>query len=568
MIKGSGWAQAGAAVVSGLLVAGMFPPYDLAWLAWCSLVPLLWALLSVTGNGSGRRGFALGYLAGVVSCLIQFNWLETVTWLGAILFPLYLAIYWGLFGWFVTTLARPGKSYGVMASARMAFSCGAVWAGLELLRGWMLTGFSWNELGVAFQQTPLMAQSADLLGLAGISLLLVFIQVLLVRGFWPGKTGSRWEIAMAAMVVLAMAGYGKIRLGIEKSAESIRLKALLVQLNVPQEAAVQEMDDLEIHQGYEDETRSALEKLQMPNGQPGSRWPDWVIWPECALTGRILRTADGGWGQWPINQDTLDQVQAVGPFSLIYGVNENEAEAVAGGGLAQKTNGRSYNSIAVMSPQNELQTYRKQHLVIFGETIPFVDSLPFLKSLYQQQSGMEYNGGFTPGTSTAPVPILAGKTQIGAIPTVCFEDSVGRLVRKFVRDEPQVIVNVTNDGWFKDSPAALQHFATARFRAIELRRPMLRCGNNGVSAAVDSTGSTIHPNTGENQIIADAQGRVFTRGSKLVEVKVPLRPSFSLYAKIGDWGLMALAGIGLIVAPRFSLASFLARLTSGTRGRD
>ncbi len=567
-MKGSGWWQAAAAVVSGLLAAGMFPPYNQAWLAWISLVPLLWALVSLTGKRPGRRGFALGYLAGVVSCLIQFNWLETVTWLGAILFPLYLAIYWGVFGWFVTTLGRSEKSAGVMASARMAFSCGAVWAGLELLRGWMLTGFSWNGLGVAFHQTLLMAQSADLLGVTGISLLLVFFQVLLVRGFWPGKMGTRWEIAMAAMVVIAMAGYGKLRLGIEQGAESIRLKALLVQLNIPQEAAVQKMEDFEIHQGFEDETRSALEKLQMPNGQPGSRWPDWVLWPECALTGRILRTADGGWGQWPINQDTLDQVQAVGPFSLIYGVNENEAEAVDGGGLVQKTNGQTYNSIAVMSPQNQLQTYRKQHLVIFGEYIPFVDSLPFLKSLYQQQSGMKYNGGFTPGTSTEPMPILAGKTPIGVIPTVCFEDSVGRLVRKFVREKPQVIINVTNDGWFKDSPAALQHFATARFRAIELRRPMLRCGNNGVSAAVDSTGSTIHPNTGENQILTDAQGKVFTRGSKLVEVKVPLRPSFSLYAKIGDWGLMALAAIGLAFAPGFSRASFRARSASGTRGRD
>ena len=187
--------------------------------------------------------------------------------------------------------------------------------------------------------------------------------------------------------------------------------------------------------------------------------------------------------------------------------------------------------------------------MIFGETIPFVDSLPFLKKIYEQQSGMQFGGSFTPGESLEPVPILAGETMIGAIPTVCFEDSVSRLTRKFTRPGPQVIVNVTNDGWFKQSPAAAQHFANARFRAIELRRPMLRCANSGVSAAVDSTGSTAtDPESWKQQILTDGSGSHFTRGSKLVYLKIPLRPSFTLYEKIGDLGLLVIVAIALILA--------------------
>ena len=92
------------------------------------------------------------------------------------------------------------------------------------------------------------------------------------------------------------------------------------------------------------------------------------------------------------------------------------------------------------------------------------------------------------------VPIGDGDIQL--IPSVCFEDTVGRLTRKFVRTEPQLIINVTNDGWFKDSEAARQHMANAKFRAIELRRPMVRSANTGVSGIISTTGSLVDPTTG------------------------------------------------------------------------
>jgi apolipoprotein N-acyltransferase len=454
-------------------------------------------------------------------------------------------------------------------SLRTAFCHAAVWAGLEWLRGWLFTGFGWNGLGVAFHETAVIAQAADLLGATGLSLLLVFFQAVLIltgRRIWEqvrdGKRRSRWDFIAAAAVVALTVAYGLVRGAVEQRRESVRLKALLVQLNIPQDAAVMHWDDLEIHQGYENDTLEALAALDQANeqalqkamtaadeGTVPIRRPDWVIWPESAMRGRLLRTDGGAWGMFQGNMDTLAAIRTGGEFELIFGATELEGAATDDGGILPKSGGAHFNSLVAVSPDNDLQSYRKNHLVIFGETIPFVDSLPFLKAIYEQQSGAEYGGSFSPGGSFEPLVLPVGANRVGIIPSVCFEDTVPRLKRRFVRPGPQVIVNITNDGWFRESVAAAQHFANARFRAIELRRPMLRCANTGVSAAVDHTGSTAHPDhPGEAQVIRDARGSHFTRKSLLVELDVPLRPATTLYALIGDWGIIVLALLGLALS--------------------
>jgi len=567
MPKRATWIRIAAAVASGLLVAALFPPFDIAAMAWVAMAPLLAALWSVEEKNAGRKGFLLGWLAGTVSCAVQFSWLGIVSLLGVVVLPLYLGLFWGAFGAFAATLGNPWRSEKqgwpeCVRSLRIAFCHGAVWAGLEWLRGWLFTGFGWNGLGVAFHETAAIAQAADLLGVAGLSLLLVFFQAVLVqagrrmiRSARDGVRRLRIDFAVAAAVVGMVLCYGIVRMAMEGRGESVRLKTLLVQINIPQDAARVLWEAIDVHMAYEEETLKALEQLAdkdaarlkeaVGEGDEGAislSWPDWVMWPESALTGRILRTEDCTWGTWQENLDTIAQVRTAGPFTLIHGTNELEAEKSGENELIMMEKGRAWNSLAVMSPDDDLQTYRKRHLVIFGETIPFVDTIPLLKKIYEQQAGVAYGGSFTPGVSADPLPIAtAAGTVIGAIPTICFEDTLARITRLFIRPGPQVIVNVTNDGWFKESAAAAQHFANARFRSIEMRRPMLRCANNGVSAALDTTGSTAHPDTGNPQVITDANGSHFTRGSLLAELDVPLQPSFSLYAVIGDRGVIGLA---------------------------
>lgn len=577
------WIRPLAAVAAGLLGAALFPPFHGAMLVWLCLVPLLIACWTVGGKRRGAKGFALGWLAGAVASGLQFSWISVVSPLGAVLLPLYLGLYWGVFGWFCATWGNPwreevrteadrfgigqtGAWTDVMKSLRIAFCTAAVWAGLELLRGWLLTGFGWNGLGVAFHQTPVIAQAADLLGVTGLSMLPVFFQTVLLQtarrlkqSAEDGERRTRLDFLAAAALVALVLCYGILRIATEGRGDTTRLKALLVQLNIPQEAARQLWTAEQVHMGYEEETDKALRELaekdesrlrdameKSDEGEVTLRWPDWVVWPECALTGRILMTEEGRWGTWQENIETIRRVREAGEFHLLYGINEMEAEDGENGQLLMKPRGKVWNSLAVMNPQDDLQTYRKHHLVIFGETIPFVDSVPWLKKIYEQQSGAEYHGSFTPGLSFEPlkVPTLHG-TPLAVIPSVCFEDTVPRLTRRFVRPGPQILVNVTNDGWFKESAAAAQHFANARFRAIELRRPMIRCANTGVSAALDSTGSTTHPDTGAAQILTDSKGSHFTRGSLLVELDVPVSPTLSPYAVIGDTGVAVIAVCGL-----------------------
>jgi apolipoprotein N-acyltransferase len=528
------WIRLAAAIASGLMIAALFPPHHLEALAWVAFAPLLAALWSVDGKRAAWKGFGLGFLAGAVSHGVQLSWISVVSPLGAIVLPLYLGLFWGAFGAFAATLGNPGKTTrSLAAQVGCTFANAAVWAALEWLRGWLFTGFGWNGLGVAFHQNELFAQAADLLGVAGLSLFLVLIQGLLVLAI---KQRQGKSLIPALSLVALVAGYGAFRLHSEKARATTPLKALLVQINIPQDAAEVQWDALTVHTAYENDTLAALAAAKANN-----EFPDWVVWPESALTGRILRTDDGAWGAWQENVDTIAAIREGGDFSLIYGANELEA-VNDGDALVRKPNGKAYNSLVVMSPENELQSFRKHHLVIFGETIPFVDTIPFLKKIYEQQAGVEYGGSFTAGDSFEPLPVKAGDTMIGVIPTVCFEDTVSRLTRKFVKPGPQIIMNVTNDGWFKESPAADQHFANARFRAIELRRPMIRCANTGVTAAITSTGSTVDPETGKSQILIDSKGSHFTRGSLLTKLQIPLNPATTLYSLIGDWGIIV-AGI-------------------------
>ena len=269
------WMKIAAAVISGLLVAGLFPPFRMSAMVWVALVPLLVALWSLDGKRRGWKGYGIGWLTGTVSCMVQFQWLSVVSPLGAALLPFYLGAYWGLFGAFAATWGNPGKSAtdeSIIAtlsrSLRVGFCLAAVWAGLEWLCGWLFTGFGWNGLGVAFHDTPAMAQSADLLGVTGLAMVPVFFQSVLVQagrrmieGAHDGKRRTRLDFATAAAIVALLVCYGIIRITTEGRSETARLRTLLVQLNIPQEAARQLWDSVEVHMAYEDETVKGLDTL-------------------------------------------------------------------------------------------------------------------------------------------------------------------------------------------------------------------------------------------------------------------------------------------------------------------
>ena len=182
------------------------------------------------------------------------------------------------------------------------------------------------------------------------------------------------------------------------------------------------------------------------------------------------------------------------------------------------------------------ELYRKVHLVPFGEYLP-LRGVPGMEALL----GDVLPGDFECGTSTEPL-VLAKPAGVQIIPLVCFEDTVGRLARKFVRPAPQILVNLTNDGWFLQSNENEVHLANAIFRCIELRRPMARSCNTGVTCFVDAQGRI-----GKGDKLMDPKtGSVFVKGVLSKEVQLPKDSEMTFYARFGDvFSVAMLVVVGL-----------------------
>ena len=594
-----------AALISGVLLAMCFPGFGnfsgLVWLWMLPLLPAIWR------GGSKRYGFGIAYLSGLVFWLLNLKWLWTVSGLGAMAMAAFLALYFGAWGAIAVSLGNPwrkpkdksnkvnktgsseqqatsslqqkidqktsqqrksragfnlfnGALEDSLRSLKFAFINAAAWVGLEWLRGWVFTGFSWNGLGVAFHETPVLAQAADLVGITGLAFLPVLMSAVLVQTAVrlkaeaaAGKLKPRLDFSVAALLLAMQFCYGVWRINHVNGWETERVRILLVQGNIPQDVKWDPASVTDILQIYADATSAAIDALEQDNltrlqanvngDAVELKQPDLVIWPESAIP-TPLYFADNLDGylmfaemRHLINEEIRPLHAVLGPFALISGMNEFESD-FDGKRAVWKEGGGQYNSIAIIAAEGELEqsisTWRKMHLVIFGEYIPFIDQVPFLGELFKFSSGADFAGNFDAGTSTEPMIAPIGNGQVQLIPSVCFEDTVGRLTRKFVRTEPQLIINVTNDGWFKDSEAARQHMANAKFRAIELRRPMVRSANTGVSGIISATGSLVDPATGKRQVIEDKHGSHFVRSSIYGHAYAPLHGPITLYALAGD----------------------------------
>lgn len=580
-----------AAPLSGVLLVMCFPDWNLAGLVWVWMLPLLPAIW----RGQKKRyGFALAYLSGLVFWTINLKWLWTVSGLGALGLAAFLSLYFGVWGAIAVSLGNPWRrrnktakkstpsessiqkviekkqqgqaSAGLLGGAltdsftslKFAFINAAAWVGLEWLRGWIFTGFAWNGLGVTFHQTPILAQAADLVGVTGLAFIPVFLSAVIIQTGYrlfqeahTGKLKPRLDFGVAALLLALQFCYGVWKVQDIQAWKMQRVRVLLVQENIPQDVKWNPLEGAAIIQGYADSTTHAINTLEQDAEQQlrantGETYefktPDLVIWPESAMPSPLLFAdhLDGYLIYDDVRHMLIEEVRPLGHFTLIAGMNEIEANYNPTTGRAiPLQHGKMFNSIAIVPPKENIethtQTYRKLHLVIFGEYIPFVKDLPFLKQLFKFSAGADFTGNFQAGNSTDPLIVSLPDSEIQLIPSVCFEDTVGRLTRKFVRQKPQLIVNVTNDGWFKQSEAAAQHMANAKFRAIELRRPMVRSANTGVSAIISVTGSVNDPETGERQVIENDAGSHFTRSTLYGHAYAPKNGPLTLYTLAGDW---------------------------------
>ena len=257
-----------AAICSGVLYAACFAPFNLTWFCWIALTPLI-AAIWFSGTDSRHpwlRNLLLGYFAGLTFFWIVFSWLTTVTVLGWFVLEFYMAIYFAIWAWFCDLLRpRAGKRQSAGASKwdqmlvqarstaapaqspwtkstsnlRLAFILAAAWTTLEWLRGWVFSGFGWNGLGVALHDNWPLIQLAELTGVAGLSFMVAFTNVIVITTAYRLVVEARtrvmrphfdFTVTMAAIVGVLIFGLRATQI----SPPTKPLRVAAVQANVPQ----------------------------------------------------------------------------------------------------------------------------------------------------------------------------------------------------------------------------------------------------------------------------------------------------------------------------------------------
>lgn len=495
-----------ASILSGGLLGLAYPPFEQDWLIWIALVPLICALW-FREHRSPLGHFLHGYVAGLVFFWIAFFWLTEVTEPGWFILSFYLAIYFGVWGWFAGTVVCPQRIVNVdtthnrlpwmnsWTNLRLAASGAAAWVGLEWVRGELFTGFGWNGLGVAlFEQTALI-QIADFAGVGGISFLVALanlIAVITVRRFFieVGKMRIRphYDFTVTIALIAVAFSYG-VHHYYKPKALSVPLKIAAIQANIPQNVKWDPAFEEHILQTYRRQTEVAVLAK-----------PDLLIWPEASTPRPAL------------NDESLtrevSEIAASANADFLFGTVYYDA---FGG----------YNSAVLINPFGGAQVYNKIHLVPFGEYVPFRHSFPLFAWLVGDQVPADFAAGIEPAVldlSRMPVRIA---------PLICFEDTLGELTRHFVLRGAQLLVVLTNDGWFRESAGSRQHLANSIFRTIENRRPMVRAANTGVTAFIDSLGRV-------EQQLSTADGNTFIEGFLSGTVGVPAHPVRTFYSDHGE----------------------------------
>lgn len=456
----SGWRRSLAAWLAGALAVLGQPPAD--FFAACLIsFPVLVLLLDGTaapaGAGVLRRmapGFAVGWWFGFGYFMAGLWWIGNALLVDSAAFawalplvilalPAALAMYFGL----AAALARLVWRHDL---GRL-FALAAAFGLTEWLRGVLFTGFPWNAVGQAAMPSPVMMQSAALVGLNGMNALAVFVfssPVLLLS-----KGRIRLGLLLALALSVAHGVFGQVRLGRTlPTAKSMALR--IVQPSTSLDPIVNAAARERIFQDHLD--------LTARKPETGQTAPALVIWPETAIPYLFE-----------------ERPQALAQIADVLGENQILLTG------AVRTEGQSpqrySNSVLMIGGNGEiLDAADKVHLVPFGEYLPFGELL----GRFGLDEVVQTPGGFSAASKRT---ILKGPDGVRLLPLICYEAIFpGEVAADAAKAD--ILVNVTNDTWFGNTPGPWQHLRQAQLRTVETGLPMVRAGNSGLSAVIDPRG--------------------------------------------------------------------------------
>ena len=512
--------------LAGLMAALAFPLPGWSGLAWLSPGLLLLAAL----GASPGKAFRLGWFSGLVQFLVSLRWLLAIPFpsgavAGWLALSLYCALYPALWTVWATLWIRRwtgGPPEGPMPWARAASTLAALptfrravlWlglglgaAGLDVIRGRFLTGFPWNFWGITQWKNLPLIQIASITGIFGVTALVHWVSlgiagsVLQLIRSTRQRTSWMSDLRLPVLVLLLVLAWGVRRMAVPSS-EGAPVSLALVQPSIPQTLIWDESANPERFGKVYALTRTALESK-----------PDVVVWPEGSLP-----------------DITREQFEAVTRETGKAG-----AMWVFGTGFGREVEGRRehYNAaLWVDTAGRVVGQYLKRRLVIFGEYIPFENTLPFMRWL------TPIGSSFTPGTNAVAFPLGPG-TPVMASPVICFEDMFPETTRDHVSDDTGFLLELTNNGWFGEGSAQWQHTAGAVFRAVENGVTLVRCANNGLTCRIEPTGRVAD--------LFQQDGSVY--GPGILRIEVAGRPKNlppTWYQRHGDVFGIPCAGIAVV----------------------
>lgn len=543
------WLQTtlGLGLAGSLLMFVAQPPLGLWPLAWVAPTP--WLLLVRQPVLLGKRPYRALWFSGFAFWLAAIYWLllpHPMTSLGWLALSFYLAFYLPVFvGFSRVAVQRLGISVVVSAPV--------VWTGLELARGHLLSGFTMGALSHTQIRWPAVIQGADVIGDYGISGLVMLVAACFSRMIpWPpngagavvdadrGKRLAIWPLLVAVAAVGGAVGYGSWRMS--SAPQRPGPTVALVQGSIDAEWKADEARSKAVTQEYLELSRKAIQ---------AEKHLDLLVWPETMYRFPLWNFAPDFkppdfWQQTPAELERVSAKNLVDLQTMFgdaakqkFGVEQPPA-LLLGVDAAYYSNEKEghYNSAQFVDPQGKpLARYDKMHPVMFGEYIPLAEYIPLLYKI-------------TPLTGGLTVGAKAESQKLGEVryaPNICYETVIPHLIRRQVLqlkeqgEEPDVLVNLTNDGWFRGSSELDMHLACGVFRAIEMRKPLVIAANTGFSASIDSNGR-----------IVQQGGR---RKADVLIAKVQLDGRQSFYLRFGDW----FSGICLVTCVGLGVFGFVTR---------
>lgn len=369
-------------------------------------------------------------------------------------------------------------------SSQLLLSAPLLWALAEWVRSWIFTGFPWLTMG--YSQTPNspLVGFMPILGVYGVSLLTAITAVLLV--FFLLKT--RRKIMLAALITLWVSG-ALLKMVPWTTPVGEPVSIALLQGNIAQDLKWQEGEVQRTLDKYLQLTMDSNAKL--------------TVLPETALPMLLRQVPD-------------DYLSAFKARAL-----ENRGDILFG--AVEYENKSFYNSMLSIG-NSPSQTYRKTHLVPFGEFIPLKTVFGWI---YEDWLNIPLTDLARGGFDQRPLAIAGQKVAVN----ICYEDVFGEEII-YQLPEATILVNTSNDAWYGRSPAAYQHLQISQARALETGRMMLRATNTGATAIVEKNGEVLahlpHFRTG----ILEGEAQGYTGSTP--------------YVRFGNWLFLLITATGLV----------------------